>query len=73
VRMRMRIVTVKLPELYIESIDDLIRAGRYASRSDAIRAAVRELLKRELWSSRPYPVRGSRRGKDLKVEVVEIE
>jgi Ribbon-helix-helix protein, copG family. len=71
--MRMRIVTVKLPELYIESIDDLIRAGRYASRSDAIRAAVRELLKRELWSSRPYPVRGSRRGKDLKVEVVEIE
>ena len=65
--MRMRIVTVKLPELYIESIDDLIRAGRYASRSDAIRAAVRELLKRELWSPEPYASAHRKRAK-----VVEI-
>jgi len=70
---RLRVVTVKLPESYIEGIDELAKMGRFASRSDAIRYAVRELLKRELWSSRPYPVRGSRRGKDLKVEVVEIE
>ncbi|MMZ66049.1 nickel responsive regulator [compost metagenome] len=47
----MRIVTVKMPEVYIDGIDELVRAGRYSSRSEAIRVAVRELLKRELWSA----------------------
>lgn len=47
----MRIVTVKMPESYIEAIDELVRIGRYSSRSEVIRTAVRELLKRELWAS----------------------
>ncbi len=47
----MRIVTVKMPEVYIDGIDELVRARRYSSRSEAIRVAVRELLKRELWSA----------------------
>ncbi|NPA96904.1 MAG: type II toxin-antitoxin system ParD family antitoxin [Crenarchaeota archaeon] len=47
----MRIVTVKMPESYIEAIDELVRMGRYSSRSEVIRAAVRELLKKELWGS----------------------
>ncbi len=46
---RLRIVTVKMPESYIEAIDELVRMGRYSSRSEVIRAAVRELLKKELW------------------------
>jgi Arc/MetJ-type ribon-helix-helix transcriptional regulator len=46
----MRIITVKMPESYIEAIDELVRLGRYASRSEVIRAAIRELLKKELWS-----------------------
>ena len=45
----MRIVTVKMPEAYIEGIDELVRMGRYSSRSEVIRAAIRELLKKELW------------------------
>ncbi|ADM28739.1 putative transcriptional regulators, CopG/Arc/MetJ family [Ignisphaera aggregans DSM 17230] len=50
----MRIVTVKMPESYIEAIDELIRIGRYSSRSEVIRAAIRDLLKRELWSQQGY-------------------
>ena len=47
----MRLVTVKMPEIYVEGIEELVRAGRYSSRSEVIRIAVRELLKRELWSA----------------------
>ncbi len=47
----MRLITVKMPEIYVAGIDELVRAGRYSSRSEVIRIAVRELLKRELWSA----------------------
>ncbi len=53
----MRLVTVKMPDMYVKGIDELVRAGRYSSRSEAIRTAVRELLKRELWgTSVPAPL-----------------
>ncbi|NPA84969.1 MAG: ribbon-helix-helix protein, CopG family [Crenarchaeota archaeon] len=45
----MRLVTVKMPEAYVEAIDELVRRGRFTSRSEAIRVAIRELLRRELW------------------------
>ncbi len=45
----MRLVTVKMPEAYVEAIDELVRNGRFTSRSEAIRVAIRELLRRELW------------------------
>ena len=45
----MKLVTVKLPEGLIKGLDDLVRQGMYPSRSSAIRAAVRDMLKRELW------------------------
>jgi len=45
----MKLVTVKLPDASIEGLDELVRSGMYPSRSSAIRAAVRDLLKRELW------------------------
>lgn len=44
-----RLVTVKMPEAYVEAIDELVRRGRFTSRSEAIRVAIRELLRRELW------------------------
>ena len=47
----MMLVTVKMPETYVDGLDRLVRLGRYASRSEAIRIAVRELLQRELWSA----------------------
>jgi Predicted transcriptional regulators containing the CopG/Arc/MetJ DNA-binding domain len=49
----MKIISVKLPESYVEGIDELVKMGRFRSRSEAIRFAVRELLRRELWCSRP--------------------
>ncbi len=45
----MRLVTVKVPDVYLEGIDELVKLGRYSSRSEAIRAAIRDLLRKELW------------------------
>lgn len=45
----MRLITVKMPELYVEGIDELVRIGRYSNRSEVIRVAVRDLLRKELW------------------------
>ena len=47
----MKLMTVKLPERLIADVDQLVKAGIYHNRSDAIRAAVREMLRRELWQS----------------------
>ena len=45
----MKIVTVNVPESYIESINKLIgENGLYPSRSELIRVAVREFLIKEL-------------------------
>jgi Arc/MetJ-type ribon-helix-helix transcriptional regulator len=44
-----RIITVKIPESYLEGLEELVNTGRYTSRSEAIRAAIRELLRKELW------------------------
>ena len=48
----LKLVTVLLPEAYLVGLDELVRSGMYPSRSAAIRAAVRDMLKRELWAKR---------------------
>jgi Arc/MetJ-type ribon-helix-helix transcriptional regulator len=48
----MKLVTLLLPEAYLQGLDELVRANMYPSRSAAIRAAVGDLLKRELWQIR---------------------
>jgi antitoxin ParD1/3/4 len=45
----MRLVTVKLPDALVEGMDELISAGMYPSRSAVVRAAVRDLVRNELW------------------------
>ena len=45
----LKLITVKLPEAILEGLDELVRAGMYQNRSAAIRAAVRDMLKKELW------------------------
>lgn len=45
----MKLITVKLPERLVTDVDQLVKAGIYHNRSDAIRAAVRDMLRRELW------------------------
>ncbi|MFB0544667.1 MAG: ribbon-helix-helix domain-containing protein [Asgard group archaeon] len=46
----MRLVTVHLPVELIEGLDFLVRSQRYPNRSEAIRSAIRDLLKEELWN-----------------------
>jgi len=48
-RLQLRLVTFLLPEAYLEGLDKLLGQGRYPSRSAAIRFAVLDMLKRELW------------------------
>ncbi len=48
----MKLVTVLLPEAYLEGLDELVRANMYPSRSSVIRSAVRDLLKKELWENK---------------------
>jgi len=48
----LKLVTVLLPEAYLEGLDELVRANMYPSRSSVIRSSVRDLLKKELWEKR---------------------
>ncbi|MHA1370516.1 MAG: ribbon-helix-helix domain-containing protein [Promethearchaeota archaeon] len=43
----MKIVPIHIPERYLEGLDALIEYGLYPNRSEAIRMAVRDLLKSE--------------------------
>jgi len=45
---RMPVVPVKMADALIEGLDGLVKAGLYNSRSEAMRAAVRDLLIKEL-------------------------
>ncbi|MFW9974980.1 MAG: ribbon-helix-helix domain-containing protein [Candidatus Thorarchaeota archaeon] len=46
----MRLIAVHLPEKIVEDIQSLVDKGLYPNRSEAIRNAIRDLLKRELWN-----------------------
>jgi len=43
-------LTVHVPEPYLRGIDELVERGVYVNRSEVVRTAIRELLRRELWS-----------------------
>ncbi|WP_456367685.1 ribbon-helix-helix domain-containing protein [Thermococcus sp.] len=45
---RMKIISVQLPQGLINAMDQLVKKGAYPNRSEIIREAIRELLKREL-------------------------
>jgi Arc/MetJ-type ribon-helix-helix transcriptional regulator len=45
----LKLVTVKVPENYVDGLGRLVGGGMYPSRSAAIRVAVRDLLKDVLW------------------------
>lgn len=53
----MKIVTVNIPESFIEAIEKLIGDnGLYPSRSELIRCAVREFLLKELRMAKDLPI-----------------
>jgi len=43
----MKVVTVHLPEAYIDALDELVRRKMYPNRAEAIRMAVRDFIKNE--------------------------
>ena len=43
----MKVVTVHLPEPYLEAIDELVRKKLYPNRAEAIRMAVRDFIRME--------------------------
>ncbi|MGY5873248.1 MAG: ribbon-helix-helix domain-containing protein [Candidatus Thorarchaeota archaeon] len=45
----MKLVTLHIPEQYVEGLERLVANNLYPNRSEAIRIAIRDLLKRELW------------------------
>ena len=45
----MRLIAVHLPDRIVDDIQKLVENGLYPNRSEAIRIAIRDLLKRELW------------------------
>lgn len=46
-RTKMKNVTIALPEIYVRNIEKLQKIGMTPSRSEAIRTALREFLKKE--------------------------
>ncbi len=57
----MRLITVKMSEIYVDAVDKLVDKGMYPSRSEAIRVAIRDLLMRELWvDGMPHMVQSSK-------------
>ncbi|MEM2592544.1 MAG: ribbon-helix-helix domain-containing protein [Thermofilaceae archaeon] len=51
----MKVVTVHLPEAYIEALDELVRKKLYPNRAEAIRMAVRDMIMKEaslIWRGR---------------------
>ncbi|UCE10140.1 MAG: type II toxin-antitoxin system ParD family antitoxin [Candidatus Thorarchaeota archaeon] len=48
----MKVVTICIPESYIEGLDRLIDQSKYPNRSEIIRIAIRDLLVDELWGQR---------------------
>lgn len=46
----MKMITLHLPEPYLLALDRLVKEKKYPNRSEAIRIAVRDLLKDEAWA-----------------------
>jgi antitoxin ParD1/3/4 len=45
----MKMITLHLPEPYIQALDNLVDEKYYPNRAEAIRTAVRDLLSIEAW------------------------
>ncbi len=46
---QMKLITLHLPEPYIQALDNLVNDKYYPNRAEAIRVAVRDLLSIEAW------------------------
>ncbi len=46
---KMKLITIYLPEPYLEALDELVNQQYYPHRAEAIRVAIRDLISMELW------------------------
>ena len=47
----MKLITLYLPEPYIQALDELVVTKYYPNRAEAIRVAIRDLLSIEAWGN----------------------
>lgn len=45
----MKLTSVLIPEAYLAAMDELVRTNQYASVSEVIRMAIRDLVDKEIW------------------------
>jgi Arc/MetJ-type ribon-helix-helix transcriptional regulator len=65
----MKTISVNIPEAFVKGLETLVEKGLYANRSEAIRVAIRDLLKRELYDAEaPYASVKERNEKYVKEE-----
>lgn len=48
-RLKMKMITLYLPEPYIKALDQLVNERFYPNRAEAIRVAIRDLIDNEFW------------------------
>jgi len=46
-------ISVRIPEAQVSIMEEFIKNGTYRSKSDIVREAVRDLLRRQLWLITP--------------------
>jgi Arc/MetJ-type ribon-helix-helix transcriptional regulator len=47
-----RLITLHIPEVYLQDLEELVTEKYYPNRAEAIRIAIKDLLDDELWSKR---------------------
>lgn len=45
----MRLLTVHVPEGFLDGLEELVKIKKYPNKSEIIRIAIRDLLRDELW------------------------
>ena len=48
-RLKMKLITLYLPEPYIKALDKLVGKNFYPNRAEAIRVAIRDMISEEVW------------------------
>ena len=46
---KMKLITLHVPEHYLTALDDLVKEKYYPNRAEAIRCAIRDMLTLEAW------------------------
>ncbi len=61
----MHLIPIRLPDTYINTIDEMVLEGRYASRSEAIRLALRDYYREHFTGKQTF--------KELNLPGIDLE